>query len=183
MSLNRRKELINICNNEKLPIIEDDVYGELWIDEPPPETLKSIDTNGNVLYVGSVSKTLSPGLRIGWVVGPETVISRLADIKMQMDYGSSSLSQLTVSKWIETGLYQDHLKDMRIALKKRRDFTIQLLNTYFADIASWKEPKGGYYVWIDLKNNVSMYRVLKRHTRRKFFYTQVIFMRQLKITV
>ncbi len=67
MSLNRRKELINICNNEKLPIIEDDVYGELWIDEPPPETLKSIDTNGNVLYVGSVSKTLSPGLRIGWL--------------------------------------------------------------------------------------------------------------------
>ena len=93
MSEKRRKEILKICEKEQLPIIEDDIYRELWIDEPPPAPLKSIDKHGHVLYVGSLSKTLTPGLRIGWIIGPEPVIDRLSDIKMQTDYGSSSLSQ------------------------------------------------------------------------------------------
>ncbi len=155
------KELIGLCTQEKLPVVEDDVYGELWIDEPPPHPLKSLDNSSNVLYIGSVSKTLSPGLRIGWVVGPETVINRLADIKMQMDYGSSSLSQLTVAKWFETGLYEEHLVEMRQSLKKRRDFTISILSQYFKDIATWQIPKGGFFVWIKLNTAVSLYKVFE----------------------
>ncbi len=161
MSSERRQALIDVCKKEKLPIIEDDVYGELWIDKPPPSSLKSLDTSGNVLYIGSVSKTLSPGLRIGWVVGPEPVVNRLADIKMQMDYGSSSLSQLTVSKWLETGLYQAHLTHIRGELKKRRDYTLQLLDLYFGEIAEWTVPKGGYYVWVRLKASLSMYKIFE----------------------
>lgn len=167
MSLQRRKELIEICKTEKLPIIEDDVYGELWIDEKPPRSLKSLDTSGNVLYVGSVSKSLSPGLRIGWVVGPETVINRLADIKMQMDYGSSSLSQLTVCKWFETGLYEAHLQDMRAELKKRRDLTLHLLESHFKELATWTIPQGGYYVWIKLKGKPNMYKVFEAAYQEK----------------
>lgn len=159
MSLERREGLISICDKEKLPIIEDDVYGELWIDKKPPKPLKSLDQSGNVLYVGSVSKTLSPGLRIGWIVGPETVINRLSDIKMQMDYGSSSLSQLVVSKWFEKDYYQDHLSNVRGHLKKRRDFTLQVLNQYFSSIATWETPKGGFYVWVKLNDKVSMAKV------------------------
>ncbi len=93
MSEQRRKELLAVCRREALPIIEDDVYGDLWLDGPPPQPLKAGDNSGNVLYIGSISKSLSPGLRIGWIVGPEPVIERLADIKMQTDYGSSSLAQ------------------------------------------------------------------------------------------
>jgi len=170
MSFTRRQELIKLCTSEKLPVVEDDVYGELWIDEPPPVSLKSIDESGNVLYIGSVSKTLSPGLRIGWVVGPETVINRLADIKMQMDYGSSSLSQLTVAKWLETGLYQEHLKEVRVALKRRRDFVIQLLDHYFGDIATWSVPKGGFFVWIQLSDTISLYKVFEETLRQKILF-------------
>jgi len=159
MSEKRRKELIKVCQKEKLPIIEDDVYRELWIDAPPPDPIKSIDTNGLVLYVGSVSKTLCPGLRIGWIVGPEPVIERLGDIKMQTDYGSSSLSQLTVGKWLETGLYENHLKEIRSQLTIRRDVTINALNRYFKDIATWEIPSGGYYVWITLKYKIGMYKL------------------------
>jgi GntR family transcriptional regulator of abcA and norABC len=83
----RRQELIQVCKKEQLPMIEDDIYRELWIDEPPPPPLKAKDKHGHVLYLGSLSKTLSPGLRIGWVIGPEPVIERLSDIKMQTDYG------------------------------------------------------------------------------------------------
>lgn len=166
MSLKRRKELISICEKERLPIIEDDVYSELWIDEKPPAALKSLDYAGNVLHIGSVSKTLSPGLRIGWIVGPETVISRLADIKMQMDYGSSSLSQMTVSKWFETGLYHAHLNDMRTALRKRRDFALQLLDHYFSDLGIWDIPKGGYYIWVKIHGKVSMSKVFEEAFNR-----------------
>lgn len=119
MSESRRKELLKVSQNTSLPIIEDDVYCDLWFDVPPPTPLKAQDPQGNVLYIGSVSKTLSPGLRIGWVVGPEPVIDRLADIKMQTDYGSSSLSQFAVEKWIGSGLYEDYLKEIRAELKTR----------------------------------------------------------------
>lgn len=156
MSKNRREELISVCQKEKLPIIEDDVYRELWLDTPPPSPIKSIDSTGLVLYVGSISKTLSPGLRIGWIVGPQQVIDRLSDIKMQTDYGSSSLSQLTVGKWLETGLYDEHLLTLRNQLFLRRQVTIEALEKYFTDIATWDIPTGGYYVWVTLKNKIPM---------------------------
>lgn len=159
MSEQRRKELLKVCQQERLPIIEDDVYRELWIDTPPPIPIKSMDNNGLVLYVGSVSKALCPGLRIGWIVGPEPVIERLGDIKMQTDYGSSSLSQLTVGKWLETGLYEEHLKEIRKQLAIRRDITISALNKYFKDMAVWDVPLGGYYVWITLKYKIGMYKL------------------------
>ncbi len=85
--------MIRLTTNERVPIIEDDAYGDLWFEEKPPPPIKSMDREGNVLYLGTLSKTVSPGLRIGWVTGPEPVIERLADIKMQTDYGSSALSQ------------------------------------------------------------------------------------------
>ncbi|MFA9458324.1 PLP-dependent aminotransferase family protein [Halalkalibacter sp. AB-rgal2] len=155
MTEGRRSKLLNACQKLSLPIIEDDVYGDLWIESPPVNPLKAKDTQGNVLYIGSISKTLSPGLRIGWIVGPEPVIDRLADIKMQTDYGSSSLSQYTVEKWLASGLYTSFLKEIRAELKSRRDFTIQLLNDFFLEIATWSLPKGGFYIWLRIKSNIS----------------------------
>lgn len=156
MSERRRMELMTVSEEASLPIIEDDVYGELWFDEEPPAPLKANDTQGNVIYIGSVSKSLSPGLRIGWVVGPEPVINRLADIKMQTDYGSSSISQHLVEKWIGSGMYQAFIEQTRIRLKARRDFVVELLNIYFDDIATWSVPSGGFYIWLDLKEEVAI---------------------------
>lgn len=155
MSEKRRLELIEACQKASLPIIEDDVYGDLWFENPPSKPLKSYDLKGNVLYVGSVSKALSPGLRIGWIVGPQPVIERLADIKMQTDYGASSLSQDVVDKWIGSGLYEEFLKDIRQDLRFRRDLTLQILKKYFSEIATWKVPKGGFYIWLTLQSGVS----------------------------
>lgn len=156
MSKERRQELLEISQRESLPIIEDDVYGELWFDEQPPPPLKADDRQGNVLYVGSVSKTLSPGLRIGWLVGPEPVITRLADIKMQTDYGSSSISQHLVEEWLRSGMYQEFISQTRQKLKERRDFTLGLLTKYFASIATWDIPKGGFYIWLKLNGEISV---------------------------
>ena len=155
MSERRRMALLNACQKESIPIIEDDVYGDLWFDNPPPKPLKSYDSQGNVLYVGSMSKTLSPGLRIGWIVGPQPVIDRLADIKMQTDYGSSSLSQYAVEKWLSSGLYEEFLTYIKEELKARRDFTIRILEKYYSDIATWSLPKGGFYIWLRLYAGIS----------------------------
>ena len=95
-----------------------------------------------------MSKTFSPGLRIGWIVGPTPVIERLADIKMQTDYGSSAFSQEIVSHWISTGLYEKHLMNLREQLKSRALFTETILEDHFREIATWKKSEGGFYIWL-----------------------------------
>ena len=156
MTWDRRKQLLQACEEEQLPIIEDDVYRELWLDKPPPPPLKAMDKHGTVLYLGSISKALSPGLRIGWIVGPEPVIDRLADIKMQTDYGSSSLSQWAVAEWLSSGMYAEHLDKMRVSLRVRREAAIDLLEREFDGIVEWKKPSGGFYIWLQLPSTLSI---------------------------
>jgi GntR family transcriptional regulator of abcA and norABC len=167
MSPERRKVLIEKCGLERLPVIEDDVYREIWFDEQPPMPLKALDKSGLVLYVGGMSKNLSPGLRIGWVVGPEQVIGRLADIKMQIDYGSSSLSQHVAAEIFARGLYTEHNKSMRKSVKTRRDAALTALNRYFKDIASWSIPSGGYFIWLRLNDAISMYQLFVKALKNK----------------
>ncbi|UAC49533.1 PLP-dependent aminotransferase family protein [Bacillus aquiflavi] len=156
LSSQHRQEILKLCEKEQLPMIEDDIYRELWIDEKPPLPLKAFDSSGHVLFVDSLSKTLSPGLRIGWIVGSEPVIERLADIKMQTDYGSSSISQSVAFEWLDSGLYEKHLVYVREQLKVRRGIVLFALETYLSDIACWEIPSGGLFVWIQIKPKISM---------------------------
>ncbi|MEK3894829.1 MULTISPECIES: MocR-like pyridoxine biosynthesis transcription factor PdxR [Bacillus] len=156
MSKKRREEILAFSEQQHLPIIEDDIYRELWIDAPPPAPMKAMDKNGRVLYIGSFSKTLSPGLRIGWIVGPEPVIERLSDIKMQTDYGSSSLSQRVAAEWLTSGLYQKHLENVREQLKIRRNFVLHVLKTELEGLAEWSVPAGGFFIWLKILPPVSM---------------------------
>lgn len=142
-----------LCHGLQLPIIEDDVYFELAFDAAIPP-LKAADPFGQVLYLGSVSKTLSPGLRIGWIVAPKPVIARLADIKMQLDYGSSAISQEIVTYWLTTGLYEKHVEQLRMTLKERARLMEHLLIKYFKDIATWQAPLGGFYIWLKFNKTI-----------------------------
>lgn len=163
----RRAELIEWCKNNRLPIIEDDVYRELWIDGPPPAPLKARDKNGIVLYLGSASKSLAPGLRIGWLAGPEPVVERLADVKMQVDYGASSLSQWALAEWIDSGLYAEHLLSLRKNLKNRRDLVLGILEKRYKEIASWNIPTGGYYIWLQLAKDLSTEKLFHKALKEK----------------
>lgn len=142
-----KKQLYEACKKCRIPIIEDDVYHELLFNEGSP-SIKSLDDSGQVLYIGSVSKTFSPGLRIGWLIGPTTVIERLADIKMQTDYGSSAISQEIVLHWLQSGKYERHIVGLRQALQQRANFVEQLLHEKLKAIASWERSKGGFYIWL-----------------------------------
>ncbi len=167
MPMENRRDLIHLCGKEGLPIIEDDVYREIWFEDPPPPPLKALDNNGLVLYIGGISKNLSPGLRIGWVVGPEQVIARLADIKMQSDYGSSSLSQNVAAELFASGLYEEHNSILRKKVKVRRDTALTALNMHFNEIATWNIPTGGYFIWLKLNHPISMYQLFLKALNRK----------------
>lgn len=162
MSEARRKVLLELCEKERLSVIEDDVYGDLWFDKKPPNPMKSYDKNGSILYVGSVSKTLSAGMRIGWIVANENIIARLADVKMQTDYGSSNLSQWICYEFFKNGEYERYLAELRINLKDRRDWVLGILEKHFKDIAKWNIPSGGFYIWLELNNNISPYGLFER---------------------
>lgn len=161
MSAARRAELLAMCQDAQLPLIEDDVYRELWLDEAPPPPLKAYDQHGQVLYLGSLSKSLSPGLRIGWLIGPEPVIERLADAKMQYDYGSSVVSQWLAAEWLNSPLYQEHLTLLRAQLRQRRAAMLTALQQHMTDLGSWTEPRGGFYIWLTLHKGISLPRLFK----------------------
>lgn len=162
MGKKRREELIGICAKEQLPVIEDDVYRELWIDSPPPTPLKASDNQGNILYLGSLSKSLSPGLRIGWVVGPVSVIERLADIKMQLDYGSSTLSQYVAAEWLSSGMYEKHLLFVREQLRIRRQVALEALEKYLSSLATWQIPTGGFFIWVQIKRGYQVKKLFSK---------------------
>ena len=161
MSLSKRQALLRFCQKTQLPIIEDDVYRDLWLDQEPPPPLKAMDPSGLVLYVNSLSKTIGPGLRIGWVVGPEPIIQRLADLKMQHDYGSSILSQWVAAEWLRQGLEEAHLTRLRQELRLRRQLVGQCLENDFSQLADWQLPPGGFYIWLKLRTPVSLPQLFK----------------------
>lgn len=165
MSMDERKELLRFCSEYRLPIIEDDAYHELWFESPPPAPLKSLDHNGNVLYLGTMSKTLSPGMRIGWLVGSESVVRKLGDIKMQLDYGASSVSQQLATKWFETGAYTAYMNTLRGQLKRRADLCLKVMETHFKDLGTWEIPKGSFYIWFKLNDSVGANKLFKAALR------------------
>lgn len=150
MSDTRRRDLMSWSRDRQVPIIEDDAYRELYFHSKPPNPLKSFDVSGNVLYLGSASKSMAPGMRIGWVVGPEPIINRLGDIKMQTDYGASSVSQWLLTIMLQNKTYSEHLIQLRGKLKLRCDYLLSLLEEHFSDLASWNKPEGGFYIWLKL---------------------------------
>ena len=113
------------------------------------------------MYLGTASKSLAAGLRVGWLIGPENVIEHLSDIKMQIDYGTSSLSQEVAAEWITSGLYEEYLLKLRKNLKIRRDYTINILEKYFKDIATWNKPVGGFYIWLKLNVPISLNKLFE----------------------
>lgn len=163
-----KKQLYEACKASRIPIIEDDVYHELLFEAATPP-LKSMDDSGQVLYIGSVSKTLSPGLRIGWLIAPTTVIERLADIKMQTDYGSSAISQEIVLHWLQSGKYEKHIENLRQKLQRRAHYVENILKEKFNDLADWNKPKGGFYIWLKFHKPI-----VDKELFTKLLYRQVL---------
>ena len=131
-----------------------------------PTPLKSLDKTGMVITLGSASKTLAPGLRIGWIVADRSIVHRLADVKMQMDYGASVLSQWVYARFLTSGLYDEYLTDLQHELQRRRDAAIETLERQFNGIAHWTRPQGGFYIWLTFNQPVKIGRLFQLALQR-----------------
>jgi len=157
----KRKELLDISSEFGIPIIEDDPYSLISFTEEKPSTLKSMDTNGSVLYISSLPKIAAPGLRIGWIMGPNPVIERLADAKQQFDFGHSSISQWIGNQFLSSTFLDEQLLLVRSYLKRRRDVIAKELTHYFHDQVEFHLPMGGIHLWCQFKEDINENRLLE----------------------
>ncbi|MEF9951792.1 MAG: PLP-dependent aminotransferase family protein [Clostridium sp.] len=160
MDIERRKKLIELAYKHRVIIIEDDAYGDLGYEGKSLPLLKSMDTNGSVIYLSTFSKNIFSGLRLGWMVAHKRVIKEFATAKQIVDLHSSSLSQWIVERFIESGEFEDHIKNICKEYKFRRDLMDSSLLKYAPAGLKWRKPRGGYYIWCKLPKGVSASRLI-----------------------
>ncbi len=162
MTLSDRKKLIELAARYRLAIVEDDPYSLLYYDNKPPVSLKSLDTYGGVIYLGTFSKTLLPGLRTGWVTADQAVIDRLAQEKQHVDLHCGNLAQIILHIGLQKDILASHMAFVRSEYKKRRDAMVQALNQYCPDTIDFSIPSGGFYIWVKIRQPVSVSDLMHR---------------------
>lgn len=153
LAAERRRALLDIARAHHLLILEDDVYGPLGYDGPPPPALKADDTDGRVLYSMSFSKALMPGLRLGALVATPEQLAELAAAKHNIDLVCSPLLQRALAAFLRQGQLDAHLSRMRAFYRERRDATLAALDQ-FHDMWHWTHPSGGLNVWVTLPEGI-----------------------------
>ena len=166
LSEERRRRMMSISTEFGIPIVEDDPYSLIPIQDEPVTSLKAADHNGNVLYVSSLSKIAASGLRIGWVIGPQTVIERLADVKQQVDFGHSIFPQWMAKLFIESDHFDGHLLHLRQELKLKRDTLVASLKEALPEQAEFIIPAGGIHLWCKLISPINDYPLLEAAMQR-----------------
>ncbi len=162
LSVERRKRVLEITAELGIPVIEDDPYSLIsFSEQTTPATLKSMDKNGTVLYISSLSKLAASGLRIGWIVGPHNVIHRLADAKQQIDFGHSILPQWLANEFLRSESFETHLQHVKHRLLEKRNVLISALQEELSDHLTFQIPDGGIHLWCRLASKINEYRLLE----------------------
>lgn len=153
-----RKRLVELCNQHDVILIEDDIYGDLSFSYPRPRAIKAFDTQGRVILCSSFSKTLAPGLRVGWVV-PGPHLKNVMHMKYVASVSTASLPQLALTEFIAQGHYERHLRKIRASYKQGRDAMTALLQRYFPDGTRISRPQGGFLLWVELPTAIDTTRL------------------------
>ncbi|WP_152393894.1 MocR-like pyridoxine biosynthesis transcription factor PdxR [Paenibacillus guangzhouensis] len=162
----RRNELLQVASELGLPIVEDDPFSLTSYDGVPPMPLKSMDTVGSILYIGSFSKIAASGLRVGWMVAPHSVVERLADARQQMDYGLSVVPQKVAAQFLNSPLFPPHLDRLRMNLQYKRDLVIEALQKELLGLVEFSIPQGGLHLWCKVIPKVNDHKLLEEAIRR-----------------
>ena len=150
LSLERRRQLIEIAETHNLIIFEDDPYCELRFEGERLPSLKRLDPNGRVIHLRSFSKTFNPGMRLGWIVADRRVIRHMVTAKQFIDINTNSLSQLIVLEFIRRGLLKKQIKNNIEHYRKKRDFMLEQMQKHFPAEVSWNRPLGGFFIFVYL---------------------------------
>lgn len=160
LSAARRAELVEHALQYGVPILEDDPYGELRYEGEASRPIVAYDAealglgsdaySGNVIELGTFSKTLAPGLRIAWIVAPKPVIARLVQIKQGVDLHTSIFNQMVIYEVAKDGFIDEHVARLRTVYRKRRDAMLAALDRYMPPDVEWTHPDGGLFLWMRL---------------------------------
>lgn len=145
----RRTEILNICRAESIFVVEDNPYGLLGFDRPSPNAMRAEDSE-NVIYLGSFSKTIAAGLRVGWALVPPSLKEKLVIASESSILCPSNFTQLTISNYLADQPWRDQIASFVELYKVRRDAMLESLEQYFPASATWTKPGGGFYVWVNL---------------------------------
>jgi 2-aminoadipate transaminase len=173
LSLERRRRLVELANHYGAPIVEDDPYGQLRYEGEHLPPIVQIDAQyhdcddadgeftGDVLYLSTLSKTLAPGLRVAWIVAPESVIARLVQMKQGADLHSSTFCQMVAYEVARDGFLDRHVRRIREVYGERRNAMLASLERHFPEEARWTRPAGGLFLWLTLPEGFDSAVVLR----------------------
>src|SRR6266699_3016433 len=151
----RRSEIISIALRHGFPIVEDDVYRDLSFDGAVPASFYALAQGDQVLSIGSFSKTLAPGLRLGWLLGSEDAIQRCVNCgTTQMGGGANPFVARIVAEYCRSGSWERHIEQVQSLYKRRRDVALSALSRYMPADVRWTHPAGGFFIWLSLPKNV-----------------------------
>jgi 2-aminoadipate transaminase len=169
LSRERRAEVLEIAQRNEILVLEDNPYGLLYFDEKPPEALRAHDDDG-VIYLGSFSKTLAPGFRVGWALAPHAIRDKLILAAESATLSPSSFSQLIIAEYLRTADWQGQIGTFRDVYRERRDAMLAALNEYLPHL-EWTVPTGGFYVWLTLPHELDSKQMLPRAVKELVAYT------------
>jgi DNA-binding transcriptional MocR family regulator len=149
LSADRRTEILEICAKEEIFIVEDNPYGLLGFDRPSPNAMRAQDSE-NVIYLGSFSKTIASGLRVGWALVPQSIKDKLVIASESSILCPSNFTQLTISSYLKDQPWRDQIASFVDLYRVRRDAMLESLEAHFPKEATWTRPGGGFYVWVTL---------------------------------
>ena len=165
MSQPRRRRLVEVARERELLVLEDNPYGLLRYEGDPPPPLLSLDGGVYVMYLGTFSKILSPGIRLGWVVAPPPVLEKINLGKQAADLCTSTLSQLMVQAYFEESCWRDYVESLTEVYRARRDTMLDALADHFPRQADWTRPMGGLFIWVTLPDFIDTTDLLARALR------------------
>ena len=165
MSIARRRRLVEVVHERELLVLEDNPYGLLRYEGTACPPLHALDGGVYVMYLGTFSKILSPGIRLGWVVAPPPVLEKINLGKQAADLCTSTLSQLMVQAYFEEGRWRDYVDSLTEIYRLRRDTMLDALAEFFPPEAEWTRPQGGFFIWVTLPDYIDTTDLLARALR------------------
>lgn len=154
-SVERRKKVIELANKYNLPIVEDNPYGELRFEGEMPPSIKSFDTESRVIFLGTFSKTLCPGFRLGWTCADDKVLDKYILIKQGADLQASTFSQMILDRFLTEYDLDEHIEKIKSVYVKRRDLMLNTMKEEFPKEIEFTIPEGGLFTWVTLPERIN----------------------------
>ena len=165
-SLERRKQFMQVIEKHDIPVIEDNPYGELRFEGEMLPSLKSMDNQGKVVFLGTFSKTFAPGLRIGWVNADSEILSKYILVKQGADLQSNSMSQRELDEYLNEYDLNEHIEKIKKVYKVRRDLMLDTMKEHFPEGLEYTHPQGGLFTWVVLPEYMNARELMTKAVER-----------------